>query len=482
MNIRDLSPLLQIILPLGHEGVYNHVSDGTDPTDFTELASHLPTPADPDAPTSGELKLIQDWLKDDAIAKDIICHQLSPAILQLVPQEQSSTAHDAQQLLHSHLNHIDLGSQYLVWEKILGLQMKDAKDAQHYLGEHDSLHWELIRMQVTYTDSEAIFNLLKGLPRTGTWPAFKLVLQTSISSSAAGISLSTSASASAATCSKGKLPASVVSAVPGSFISHLLSTAGSTTFESVSTHIAAEAHWQVLEATLLSPLGVEYAHAVSAPTQSGCGGVVNPAMGLQRCRAGWIATCTTVLCLQFDSPTLGPHFPIPRPIVLLLGCIASHQVVSHRVMSHHLVSGCITLCRVASPCVRLHHIVSGCITSCRVASPHVGLCHIGLGRVASCRVASHCVGLHWVASHRVRSRCIASGCIASCQVASCQVSHAIIRSHRAVINPIWCTIPPCYYSPSCTLSSCSFCEGLAFTYMPPYLASVTVTLGACLLL
>ena len=286
----------QIILTLGCEGVYNHVSDGTDPTDFAELASHLPTPADPDTPTSGELKLIQDWLKDDAIAKDIICRQLSPAILQLVPQERSSTARDAWQLLHSHLDHIDLGSQYLVREKILGLQMKDAKDAQRYLGEHDSLRQELIWMQVAYTDSEAIFNLLKGLPHTSTWTAFKLVLQTSISSSAAGISLSTSASASAATSSKGKLPASIVSAVPGSSISHLLSTAGGTTFESVSTCIAVEAHRQVLEATLLSPLGVEYAHAVSAPTQSGRGGVVNPAMGLRRTKNNPSGTyCDTLL-------------------------------------------------------------------------------------------------------------------------------------------------------------------------------------------
>ena len=77
----------QIVLALGHEGVYNHVSDGMDPADFTELASHLPSPADPDAPTSNEQKLIQDWLKNDAIAKDIICHHLSPTILQLVPQE-----------------------------------------------------------------------------------------------------------------------------------------------------------------------------------------------------------------------------------------------------------------------------------------------------------------------------------------------------------------------------------------------------------
>ena len=77
----------QIVLALGREGVYNHVSDGMDPTNFAELASHLPTPADPVALTSDERKLIQDWLKDDAIAKDIICRRLSPAILQLVPQE-----------------------------------------------------------------------------------------------------------------------------------------------------------------------------------------------------------------------------------------------------------------------------------------------------------------------------------------------------------------------------------------------------------
>ncbi|KIM56667.1 hypothetical protein SCLCIDRAFT_29430 [Scleroderma citrinum Foug A] len=133
----------QIVLALGREGVYNHISDGMDPTDFTELASHLPTPANPVTPTSDERKLIQDWLKDDAIAKDII-------------------SRNAWQLLHSHLDHIDLGSQYLVREKILGLQMKDAKDAQRYLGEHDSLRRDLIQMQVAYTDSEAIFNLLKG--------------------------------------------------------------------------------------------------------------------------------------------------------------------------------------------------------------------------------------------------------------------------------------------------------------------------------
>ena len=246
-----------VTLALGREGIYNHVSDGTDPTDFAEFASFLPTPtvastptptptkgapapSTASAPTAAEQKLIQDWLKEDAIAKDIICHRLSPAVLQLIPQERSSTACDTWKLLHSHFDHIDLGSQYLVREKILGLQMKDAKDAQRYLGEHDTLRRDLIRMGVSYSDGEAIFNLLKGLPCTGTWLAFKLLLQNSVST----LISSTSASGTLTTSAS------------GSSISQLLSIKG-TTFKSVSVRIAAEAHRLVLEESVISPLGSE---------------------------------------------------------------------------------------------------------------------------------------------------------------------------------------------------------------------------------
>ena len=110
-----------------------------------------------------------------------------------------------------------------------------------------------------------------------------------------------------------------------------------------------------------------------------------------------------MLCLQFDSPTLGPHFPIPRPIALLSGCIASHWVASHHVGSHHLVLGCITSRWVVSHCVRSrritsghvrsHRIASGCVTLCQVASHHVASRHISLGHVASHQVGSHRVGL-----------------------------------------------------------------------------------------
>ena len=120
-----------------------------------------------------------------------------------------------------------------------------------------------------------------------------------------------------------------------------------------------------------------------------------------RCRAGWIAARTTALCLRFDSPTLGPRFPIPRPIVLLLGQVASHQVTSHHIGSHHSTSGHVTARWVASH-------------------------RIGSGQLHYYGVALHCIRLH----------CVTSG----------QVSRTIIGLHCTIINPIWCAIPPCCYS------------------------------------
>ena len=122
----------------------------------------------------------------------------------------------------------------------------------------------------------------------------------------------------------------------------------------------------------------------------------------RRCRAGWITARTTALCLRFDSPTLGPHFPIPRPIVLLSGCIASH--------------------RVTSPRVRLHHNASGCITSRRVVSHHVGSCHITLGHVTSHWVTSHCIGSRHITLGHVTSCWVTSHHIGSCCITSCRVA------------------------------------------------------------
>ncbi|KAG6326023.1 hypothetical protein ID866_13066, partial [Astraeus odoratus] len=71
----------QIVLTLGCEGVYNHVSEGSDPLDLAEFASTLPSPVNASNPTAEERKLILEWLKEDAVAKDILSKSSSISAL-----------------------------------------------------------------------------------------------------------------------------------------------------------------------------------------------------------------------------------------------------------------------------------------------------------------------------------------------------------------------------------------------------------------
>ena len=151
-----------------------------------------------------------------------------------------------------------------------------------------------------------------------------------------------------------------------------------------------------------------------------------------RCRAGWIAVRTTALCLWFDSPTLGPRFPIPRPIALLLGHIALGRVTSHWVASHHIGSHHSTSGRITAHRVGLHHVVSR-----HIGLHHIELHRIGLHRIRLRRIGSHCIGLGQLRYYRV-------GCTIIGSVALLSGQSCYYRVSRAIIGPIWCTFPPCF--------------------------------------
>ena len=107
----------------------------------------------------------------------------------------------------------------------------------------------------------------------------------------------------------------------------------------------------------------------------------------EHCRAGWLAVCTTVLCSQFNSPSLSPSVPYHYPQACCT-IIGSHHIALGRITSCHITSGRITLHRVASHWVGSHCITSGRITLGQVTSH----------QVRSHRIASGCVTLHWVTS------------------------------------------------------------------------------------
>lgn len=63
------------------QGVYNHISNGTNPFDYVKYASICPCPLIPTAPTTTEREAMKTWFKDDGLAKSIILRKINSSVL-----------------------------------------------------------------------------------------------------------------------------------------------------------------------------------------------------------------------------------------------------------------------------------------------------------------------------------------------------------------------------------------------------------------
>ncbi|KAG0699290.1 hypothetical protein DFH29DRAFT_1002073 [Suillus ampliporus] len=137
--------------------------------------------------------------------------------------------------------------------------MKDAADTSNYVGQHAVLRECLLHMGVTCSDEEAVFQLLCGLPRLGTWPQFKALI--------------------------------MVTSSPSSLV---------LTFNKCVAQISAEAVHIIDEHSLNSKPGSEYANAVTTPAQSSSNNV-NLITGLHKhCHNPEGVFYTTVGCCKGD--------------------------------------------------------------------------------------------------------------------------------------------------------------------------------------
>jgi hypothetical protein len=161
---------------LGIEDIWCHVTDIINPEDVLGSASFKPVLADPLLPTAAETTVIHEWLINDLKAKAIITHRLSISVQQLISTSHKVSACDAWKTLEDHFSRTDMGSQHVIRQNLYALQMKDTMDASNYVGQHSVLREWLLRMGAVYMDTEAVFQLLCGLPRSGSWPQFKALL------------------------------------------------------------------------------------------------------------------------------------------------------------------------------------------------------------------------------------------------------------------------------------------------------------------
>jgi hypothetical protein len=99
-----------IMLALASEGLWNHCSEGTNPNDYEEFASVMPSPVSAGAPTTAERAAILEWIKEDAQTKAIIGRRLSPVIQNMLGER--ATARHQWQTLHRCFAWLDVTSQF----------------------------------------------------------------------------------------------------------------------------------------------------------------------------------------------------------------------------------------------------------------------------------------------------------------------------------------------------------------------------------
>ncbi|KAG2060197.1 hypothetical protein BDR06DRAFT_852490, partial [Suillus hirtellus] len=142
-----------------------------DPNDIAEYASSMPIPATAGKPTADELKLMKEWIKEDAQTKAIIGRKLSPIVQNIL--DEGLSARDQWEMLAKRFARLDVTSQYELRSQLFTERLKDAEDAPRYLGVFENGRRRFAEMRITFTDEEAIFMLLNGLPDTPQWVVFR---------------------------------------------------------------------------------------------------------------------------------------------------------------------------------------------------------------------------------------------------------------------------------------------------------------------
>ena len=169
----------QITLALRGERLWPHCCSGSDPTNLADLASIIPVPVDSKKMTQAETEKILDWFAKDAQAKAIINRKVAPVVASQL--DENSMARDQWNILAERYSRNDLLSQYELRAQVCSEKLKDADDAARYLRIFEDARRRFVQMGITYSDDEAVFDLLQGLPEAIEWQIFREITMMKLS-------------------------------------------------------------------------------------------------------------------------------------------------------------------------------------------------------------------------------------------------------------------------------------------------------------
>ena len=165
---RGISQVLQ------GEGYWGHVEGDANPFSAFPIE---PQPAAPTAiSTADEVAAYREWWKADSKTRTIVERRITPVTLALLPQGVTITARSVWNTLKTLYGRCDVMSQFELRDRLSNAKLKDHRDLDRYIGEFKSGRLRFIDMGVTYSEYDMVHSIIRGLPNTGSWPHFSMLV------------------------------------------------------------------------------------------------------------------------------------------------------------------------------------------------------------------------------------------------------------------------------------------------------------------
>ncbi len=156
------------------EGYWGHVEGDADVFSAFPIE---PTPAVPTAAsTADELTVYRDWWKADSKARTIVERRITPVTLALLPQGVQVTARSVWETLKGLYSRRDVMSQFELRDRLANAKLKDHHDLDRYIGEFKTGRLRLLEMGLAYSEYDMVHSIIRGLPTTGSWPHFAMLV------------------------------------------------------------------------------------------------------------------------------------------------------------------------------------------------------------------------------------------------------------------------------------------------------------------
>jgi hypothetical protein len=156
------------------EGLWAHAAGVRDDPLSPWAASYAPQITANSNATA--MKTFREWWHNDAKAQDVIERRLSPIIMNLLPHDDNVTLCTTWEFLEHTYDKVDIATQHMLHNCVTLLCLKDSSDVDRYLGEYNKACQCFRAMGATYSEHDAMHQIISGLPCTGSWENFKQLL------------------------------------------------------------------------------------------------------------------------------------------------------------------------------------------------------------------------------------------------------------------------------------------------------------------